>query len=219
MVASLELPALHVEGENDLHTVVHLLRRHDIALDKDLGPVVVKPAGSAEKLLAAAPRAVEASTGRSVGFVIDANGAVADRWRAVCDRLNDVNDVGLPPFPVTLPDGGYIEQSTRYKAMVGVWIMPDNKTDFGKLEDLVRTLVPEGDRLFPHAESATQEAKEKLSAAFSEPDRIKATLHCWLAWQKEPGQRFGTALRALYFRDDSEVALRFVAWFRRLCNL
>jgi len=217
MAGSLALPELHVEGEDDLHTIVHLLSRHGILLDKDTGPVVIKPADGADNLLEAMPIAARASTGRSVGFVIDANGAVADRWRAVSDRLQDA---GLPaPFPDTLPDGGYIEQSTRYKATVGVWIMPDNQTDSGKLEDLVRTLVPEDDRLFPHAESATQEAKEKHSAAFSEPDRIKATLHCWLAWQKEPGQRFGTALSAKYFRHDSEVALRFVAWFRRLYNL
>ena len=32
---------------------------------------------------------VATSTGRSVGFVPDANGAVADRWRAVRNQLED----------------------------------------------------------------------------------------------------------------------------------
>jgi len=48
------------------------------------------------------------------------------------------------------------------------------------------------------------------------PDRGKSTLHTWLAWQETPGLPFGTALRAEFFRHDTEDALRFVAWFRRL---
>ena len=96
--------------------------------------------------------------------------------------------------------------------------MPDNVTDAGRLEDLVRTLVPTGDPLIDHATAATDRAYT-LDARFPAQDRIKAELHCWLAWQKEPGRPFGTALKAQFLRHDSDVAMRFVAWFKALFGL
>ena len=58
-----------------------------------------------------------------------------------------------------------------------------------------------------------------LGALFSEPDKMKAILHAWLAWQEEPGCPYGTAIRAKYFGDDSPAATKFVAWFRRLFEI
>jgi hypothetical protein len=214
MSESLEFPALYVEGDDDLHTIVHLLGRHSIQLDKDLGPVRIRETHGDEGVLAAMTTAVRASTNRAVGFVLDANGAVADRWRGVCARLSKV-DLDLPKQP---PADGFVGDSPSLKARVGVWIMPDNNTDSGNLEDLVETLVPEGDTLLGHAQSATDDAA-KLGAAFSAGDGKKAVLHCWLAWQKEPGKPFGTALQAHFFRHDSPEALRFVKWFKRLYGI
>ncbi|HUU85700.1 MAG TPA: DUF3226 domain-containing protein [Phycisphaerae bacterium] len=211
MADSLEFPALYVEGDDDLHTIIHLLHRHNVALDKELGPVLVKKAQGDQGVLNAITTATKASTNRSVGFVVDANGAVADRWQAVGDRLVEI---GLT-LPSAIPLDGFIGDSPTFKARVGVWIMPDNVTDEGKLEHLVETLVPTGDALFGHAKTTTDQAVA-LGARFPVKDRTKAELHCWLAWQEEPGRPFGTAIKAHFFRHDSEVALRFASWFRKL---
>lgn len=211
MAESLELPQLFVEGDSDLHTIIHLLARHDLMLDRDLGPVQVKKAQNDRGVLDVIRTAVRASTNRAVGFVIDANGSVAARWQSVCDRLKGT-DLDLPPTP---PPKGYVGESNQLRNRVGVWIMPDNVTDSGRLEHLVRTLVPENDMLFPHAQAATAEAA-KLEKRFAQQDGVKAELHCWLAWQKEPGMPFGMALKARIFRHDSDVALRYLLWFKML---
>lgn len=93
--------------------------------------------------------------------------------------------------------------------------MPDNQRDPGKLEDLLRTLVPTGDTLYEHAEHSTDEAVGR-GAQFAENDRIKATLHCWLAWQESPGLPYGTAIKAKFLNTDSPAAQKFMGWFRQL---
>ncbi len=214
MADSLELPSLYVEGDTDLHTIVHLLARHKIALDKALGPVLIKKAQNDRGVLDTMTMAARASTNRPVGFVVDADLAVAHRWHAVRDRLKDL-DLTLP---ATAPVEGFIGEATAFRTKVGVWIMPDNVMDQGTLEHLVKTLVPPDDTLIAHANSATDQALS-LGAAFPAQDRLKAELYCWLAWQREPGMSFGMALKARFFRHDSDVALRFVAWFKALYEL
>ena len=95
--------------------------------------------------------------------------------------------------------------------------MPDNVQD-GKLEDFLRMLINENDQLILHAESSTDLAKSK-GAAFTGPDRIKAIIHAWLAWQEEPGKPYGLAMKAKYFRHDSLTAAVFVEWFKALYRL
>ena len=91
-------------------------------------------------------------------------------------------------------------------------------TDRGKLEDLLRTLIPADDGLWPHAQASTDKAK-KFGAAFGDADRDKASIHCWLAWQKEPGLPFGTAIKAKFFDHDSPQAIAFLRWLRVLYGL
>lgn len=214
MTELLELPSLFVEGEDDLHTIRHLLGRHQIELDRETGPVIIKKAHGDQGVLSLMTTAVRASTNRPVGFVVDANGAVGRRWKAVRDRLGSL-DLELPQ---NVPADGYVGNSPSLKARVGIWIMPDNTTDSGRLEHLIATLVPAGDVLYEHAGAATNEAL-RLGAGFALQHRTKAVLHCWLAWQKEPGRPFGTAIKAHFFRHDSPEAMRFLAWFKSLYKL
>ncbi len=211
MAESTEFPVLHVEGSTDLHTICQLLARHAIALHPRFGPVVVNETGGDDHILGSMRNAVKASAERPVGFVIDANGSVADRWQSIQGCLSGL-DISLPATP---PPSGFIGVAASIRARVGVWIMPDNETDAGQFEHLVQTLVPTDDALFEHARSATQQAVA-LDERFVPQDRLKAELHCWLAWQREPGRPFGTAIKAHYFRHDSEVAIRFVTWFTSL---
>jgi hypothetical protein len=210
-------PALFVEGKDDEHTVAHLLLRREIDCHA-LGLRIVGENGTGaqsgvERVLSAIVLQTPRSGGEPVGFIVDIDDNLEARWEAVCGRLRQV-DVPAPNSP---PVGGFIGQSGKYKTTVGVWLMPDNQNP-GTLEDFVATLVMEGDSLIGHAEGATDRATQ-LGATFPAQDALKARLHAWLAWQERPGCPFGTALRARYFRDDSQAANAFVSWFRRLFDV
>ncbi len=46
--------------------------------------------------------------------------------------------------------------------------------------------------------------------------RIKAKIHTWLAWQKEPGKPLGQAITATYFDANAPHAQELIDWIRRL---
>ncbi len=216
MPASMERSSLHVEGPDDLHSIVHLLIRHGIDYDAKPWPSAFpkfKPVGNVESLLDGIETAVELSTGRAVGFVLDADSPLLDRWHAVRDRLRRAG-VDAPDKPAAQ---GFVGHSSTFRSTVGVWLMPDNQHD-GKLETLLKTLIDEHDVLIDHATKATNTATG-LGAKFPKVDHIKAVIHTWLAWQEEPGRPYGTAIRAKYFRHESPAAVAFVAWFKRLYGI
>ena len=220
MAETLVRSRLHVEGNDDQHSIVHLLIHNGVRYDPekfDLSPpelpklVQIK---GIDPLIDGIETAVKTSTKRTVGFLLDADSLLVDRWRRVAHRLKNV---GVPNLPDRPPTEGFIGESTDFKTKVGVWLMPDNIQD-GKLEDFLMTLVKENDPLIDHARSSTDEAR-KQGATFSEPDTIKAIIHAWLAWQTEPGLPYGIAIRARYFRHDSPIAATFVKWFKTLYNI
>lgn len=216
MAGGMERASVHVEGKDDQHAIMHLLIRHGVDYDsKSRGPGLPEfhVVGSVEELLAGIETAVQVARGRPVGFVLDADSPLADRWRAVRNQLALVQ-VDTPEDP---PPNGFIAQSPTYRSRVGVWLMPDNRHD-GKLETFLRTLIDEDDLLIGHATSSTDAAKG-LGARFGDRDRVKAVIHAWLAWQEKPGRPYGTAVRAKYFRHDSPVAAAFVAWFKQLYGI
>ena len=209
------LSQLRVEGRDDSHAIRHLLGRHGIDYDQRPWPKwfpSIEETRGKDTLLENVERNVRASSGRSVGFVLDANSSLQDRWKAMASRLRKL---GLE-MPDTIPPDGFVGKSATYGARVGVWLMPDNERD-GALEHFLETLVAESDPLIEHARSATSQAKD-LGARFADNDNAhrKAVLHAWLAWQEDPGLPYGSAIRARYFRHDSPVAGRFVAWFRQV---
>ncbi len=216
MAGTMERSVLHVEGKDDLYAIANLLVRHGIEYDTkpwgfDLPEI--KEIGSCEKLLAGMELAVRTSTGRVVGFVLDADSPLKDRWNAVRSRLRQV-DVAVPS---ETPREGLVAKSGKYKATVGVWLMPDNQ-QAGALETFLQTLLDAEDPVYQQAVQSTAEAK-KAGAAFREVDRPKAVVHTWLAWQEKPGLPYGSAIRARYFGHESPAAIAFVGWFRRLFKL
>ncbi|MCY3536289.1 MAG: hypothetical protein OXH24_01065 [Cyanobacteria bacterium MAG IRC3_bin_20] len=92
--------------------------------------------------------------------------------------------------------------------------MPDNQRA-GALEEFLAGLVTQGDSLLGLAECSTEKARSK-GATFPDTERAKAVLHTWLAWQKDPGLPYGTAIKAQFFDHNSRRALAFVAWYGRL---
>lgn len=201
---------LLVEGSDDRHSVIHLLARHGFDWDdaRTIRPFVKETEGI-DKLLEAFPVTLKTSHQR-IGIIADANGSPLDRWAQFRNRALEVG-VDLPARPD--PDGTVVD-GLREGMRIGIWLMPDNSSP-GLLEDFLRSLVPEEDGIWTYAEEVVPQARQR-GAKCKVGDHLKSTLHTWLAWQEEPGLPFGTAIKAQVFRHDSEDALRFVGWFRRL---
>ncbi len=130
-------PQLHVEGTNDRHTICHVLIRRGIDYDQEPWPEsypVIKEIGSRDEFIEGVDVAVSLSNHKSIGFVLDANSSVQDRWKAISSRLSKV---GIDP-PDKIPRKGFIGEAPKYDARVGVWIMPDNQRE-GTLEKFFLT--------------------------------------------------------------------------------
>ncbi|MSR58233.1 MAG: hypothetical protein EXS05_11220 [Planctomycetaceae bacterium] len=216
MPGSMERSKLHVEGQDDDHSVKHLLRRHGIDIEaktSDSIYPVIHQVGSVEKLLEGIEIAVKTSTERTIGFVLDADAPILSRWESVRQKLSDVG----VEVPTELTPTGFIGESPTYRSRVGVWLMPDNQSD-GILEDFLLKLIDQNEKLIGYAINATDTATQH-GATYRKVDRSKAVVHTWLAWQKEPGRPYGTAIRAEFFRHDTPCAIAFVQWFRRLYGI
>lgn len=201
---------LFVEGGDDKHSVCHLLMRH--GYDWDDARIVrpyVRELGNDREILEALPPALKASHYRRLGIVIDTDISLSNRWAQLRGRAQGT---GLT-LPVEPEPDGTIVPGLWSGSRVGFWLMPNNSSP-GNLEDFLSGLVPEADETWTYAGEAAVKAKDVHGARWK--DRGKSTLHTWLAWQEEPGLPFGTALRAGFFRHDTEDAGRFVSWFRRL---
>lgn len=214
MANSLDHAELRVEGDDDKHVIIHLLQRFGMDMSEGVRPFDIKKSDSISKLIEVVPEAIVAATTRHVGFVLDIDAFVKDRWAGVRRCLEET---GLKP-PRECPAEGYVAKHPEGPFNVGVWLMPDCTTDGGKLEGLLQSLIPLDDALLPLARESTAEAI-KRGATFPKCDRIKAEIHCWLAWQKDPGRPFGTAIKAKFFGQDSPLALAFLRWLGRLYEL
>lgn len=92
--------------------------------------------------------------------------------------------------------------------------MPDNQRS-GALEVFLKDLVDNNDSLLPIAKNSTGLAK-KHGALFPDSRNDKAVVRTWLAWQEEPGLPYGLAVSKHYFRHDTDIAVAFVRWFKRV---
>lgn len=219
------LPKLFVEGPNDVGLISALLKRHGVDTKQGKEHLSIKAAGNDQSILELMTDAIKASRSLPVGFVIDIDTKVTNRWQAICDRLSSIS---LNP-PSVFPADGFIQQMPDYPSPFGIWLMPDCKTDGKKLEDLVSTLIPPDHPLWPHSRECTESAAQifdesiwsdgisgRKGKRYSNTDRIKAELHCWLAWQNEPGLTFGAAVNNRILGHDSAEALQFLKWVRTL---
>lgn len=200
---------LLVEGKDDLNTVIHLVRRHNLDYDdphQDLP--YIHATGGYSPLLDALP--VAAKSYKRLGVVLDADLSPKARWNEVRHRLKSV---GIE-LPEESNSGGTIVTGIATEWRVGIWLMPDN-SQAGTLETFLARLVPSGDTSWPYAAAAAKEAKQ-LGAKYPDKYFSKAHIHTWLSWQEEPGQPFGTAITSACFRTDTVDAVAFVAWFKRL---
>ncbi|MBP5786358.1 MAG: hypothetical protein J6Y19_00850 [Kiritimatiellae bacterium] len=212
------LPKLYVEGKDDLYSLVNLLEQHGISFESEQREVDFKMTDSVTAMLDNLCTFVKAARNQKqpVGFVLDADVDGEIRWTSIKDKLKaeefEVSDDALTASGAILefPD-----------IRIGFWLMPDNTSLKGKLEDFLRTLIEPDNLLLAPALAYVRDVKEKVPepSRFPDKDVEKAEMSAWLAVQQEPGVPYGTAIKAKFLAAHSDVADRFVEWFKKLYDL
>ena len=199
-----------MEGVDDEHVMKHICGNHGILpLDE------IKEHGGASKLLESVPVRIKASEeGDTVGIVIDADTNMRARWQSIRDRITTMGYENVPEAPV--PGGTNVDPPDgTLLPRLGIWVMPDNRTD-GILEDFLRFLVPQPSVLLDHAENSVADIPEGERRFRPREDELKAVIHTWLAWQREPGRPFGTAITERFLDSNVAEARVIASWLRRL---
>lgn len=206
---------LLVEGTDDEHVLKHICGNRGIPhLDE------VKPHGGDTKLLESlGVRLKTSEEGDVIGVVIDADTGIdadteiSNRWQSIQNLITEVGYQDVPNQPD--PDGTILDPPAgTLLPRLGVWIMPNNQKS-GILEDFLRFLVPQPAILFDHARDSVAAIPEG-ERRFKPLDEPKAIIHTWLAWQKEPGLPFGTAITARFLDPNVPEVDVLVAWLNRL---
>lgn len=226
-IADTSIPSLYVEGVSDVSVVNGLLLRHGVDTDHGRQLLNIKHKGNVDSVLDVIPEVILSSTDHPVGFVIDIDIQIADRWNAVAGKLRNV---GLT-HPGKCPALGYFGQIPDYPHPFGIWLMPDCVSDHGKIEHLIKSLIQDDDPLWPHSVQSVKQAAVLIDSAnrgvdeamhwerFREIDRIKSEIHTWLSWQRYPGAPLGAAIRHRILAHDSAMALNFLRWLGVLYSL
>ena len=192
---------LLVEGQDDEYVVSRLLEQHKSAL-----PFSILNKQTISKLLPSIRLEIRAPGRQVVGILVDANDNVPARWKAVTDRLSEV-DISPPTSPDSA--GTIIDGTPR----VGIWLMPNNES-LGELEDFVAQMIPDGDEVWPLSQRYIEEIPE-AERKFSAKKKLRAQLYAWLAAREDPRQ-MGLAIRARDLEVDGELSNTFVAWLTKL---
>ncbi|SRR5260370_2236418 len=208
---------LLVEGSDDKHVFHHLLDYYQIR-DKfkrrDEPFEIIDHQGIDNLLNLKTIRTyLKGNPLRRFGIVVDADTDLAVCWQRIQDILERSGYTIIPREPHL--EGIVIKQDER--PIVGIWLMPDNNIT-GMIEHFVSFLRPSDDILWPMAEDVVLKVVE-TKRHFPEGHEIKAELHTWLAWQKEPGKPLGQAITARYLDADAPHAQHFMDWIRKLFDL
>ncbi|GAB4412919.1 MAG: hypothetical protein OHK0039_19280 [Bacteroidia bacterium] len=97
----------------------------------------------------------------------------------------------------------------------GLWMMSDNQQP-GMPEDSLRNLIAPDDDLIDEVTHCLSDLVHKNKQRFPDVRRSKAFIYTWLAWQAEPGNAFGTAIRSRHLHADYPQGLALVSWLARL---
>jgi hypothetical protein len=143
---------LLVEGKDDLHVVLNLLKVRQIpkafAVEYPGSERDVVENGGVERLLDEIPQRLLESDLERLAIVVDANDkGPKTRWDQIRSRLVSK---GYRDVPEDLPEGGIVELSLRPQTprsiRLALWVMPDNHST-GMLEDFVVSLIPDHDEM------------------------------------------------------------------------
>lgn len=205
---------LLVEGQDDMHFFIHLLKRHNLLISEprrdEAGRIRLVESNGLESLLNKLPVWLKGSDIERLGVVIDADTNLAGRWASLLHTFASSGYRNLPQEPSA--DGTIIFDGDR--PTVGIWLMPHN-TIPGMLEDFARLLVPPDDPLWPRLGpclALIPDAERRWKPGHT----AKVQLHTWLAWQEEPGTPIGQAITKRYLDANAPSAQLLISWVRRL---
>lgn len=230
---------LLVEGNNDKFAISHLCQHHGILkiepeteLERNIlrlaiGETVVtvhspKESGASEDSEAQLLTILENylkkfnpdSSPQTIGVVIDVDENLQNRWAEIGRVLAKARE------PYTIPsqpaaEGTIIASVSKKTPRLGFWLMPNNQS-IGKLEDFLYNLIPSNDPLNKAVEHSLQYIEQNQWQKYPQKDRIKAYIHTWLAWQKEPGTPIGQAIGRKYLTPNTPTAGQFTDWLKNL---
>ena len=206
---------LLVEGSDDLHAIIHLMRQHTAwSAGQENAPVGVEVRNSKQAILGRGEISTKLRESglQTLGVVVDADVAFAATW----DSLRNALAKDFAAVPRDFPAEGLILGDAERR--FGAWIMPDCQSH-GMLETFLIRLIPDNQQpLWDHAQQAFTAAR-KIGCPCIDAHTAKAELHTWLAWQDPPGRPFGSAVTERMLHPDSPHAVAFVAWFLKLYGL
>ena len=194
---------LLVEGKDDQHVIWALCERFSLIENFD-----VIDCDGIDNVLSQLPIRIKQADVRAVLIVVDADVSMENRWNSVSSVLEAAGYI----IPDVLPEEGLVlNQSNR--PIVGVWLMPNNSTS-GMLEDFIKFLVPDTDRLLPEAVAVINKIEEEKIKNYNNVHRAKALIHTWLSWQDSPGTPLGLAITKRYLSTELDICQRFVHWLK-----
>ncbi len=156
----------------------------------------------------------QATTYKTVGIVIDADTDNSATWQQIKTKIELTGK--YDQIPKDLPENGLIlEANQNIYPRLGVWIMPNNKTD-GMLEDFVVLLADNEDILMKETELVLHSLEDRKINKYKLVHRAKAKIHTYLAWQDKPGTPMGQAITAHILNPDSKGADLFMKWIEEL---
>lgn len=195
---------LLVEGNDDQHILWAICEKYKLPQNFD-----VIDCKGIDPLLTKIPVYLKTHGLQSIGIIIDADENLENRWNALKSRLSQTF-----PIPDTFPKEGLIVKNEE-GIKLGVWIMPNNE-EKGMIEDFIRFLIPEDDKLLPEINKFLSEIEAKGIHKYNEIHCSKAKIHAWLALQERPGVPMGQAITKRYLTTGTEGFKVFLTWLKKL---
>ena len=201
---------LLVEGNDDQHVLWALCEKHDVPESFD----VIECESVENVLKAFEVRLKIVDNNQRIGIVVDADVNLKSRWDSIVSILKktgkyDCEAIELPQ------DGLILEPTDNTYPKVGIWLMPDNNQN-GMLEDFMTALATPDDALMKKSEDVLTELETEGIQKYKPVHRSKAKIHTYLAWQDAPGRPMGQAITANILNADSELAVKFAEWLKKL---
>ena len=196
---------LLVEGNDDKHVILALCKQFQVPENFD-----IIDCEGIDNLFKQIDIRFKQFGVNTIGIIIDADVDVHSRWEKIKGILEKLHFT----VPDTLPSSGLITKNSDNK-IVGVWIMPNNNIN-GMIEDFMTFLVPPEDKLLPIVNATLLTIEEQNLHKYSLLHKSKATIHCWLSLQEDPGTPMGLSISKRYVTTDTETCKQLIHWITTL---
>lgn len=154
-----------------------------------------------------------------LGVIVDADYSAAGGlgYQRTVDRVSEIvlKSGFSRPKPIG-KSGGLAFSSADGFHDFGLWVMPDNHND-GMLEDWIKSSIVQSESpLLTQAQQAVGALKEPK---FKQLHLSKAEVATWLAWQRNPGRGFESAVTELLLDRQARPMDLLEQWSRHIFDL